>query len=465
MASPVLFICRQGNGSGQQRPIFTVHCPAQQSGLLAAKFGPGHMVLCCASGIKYAAAQLSRFMQCITPNIPYFEYCFGTEKAQVFNLLTASISYEPKQEDEMKTKKFIKLMSLVAIVVCTLHGCKDKVEAIKPVQGQMTESVYASVTVVPEDSYHVFASVQGIIDALLVEEGDTVFNGQVIAKITSQLPEINRENAALRLELARENFKGKSTILGSIAAEIETARKQLQIDSLNYSRQQRLWEQNIGSQSEFENRKLKYDLSRANLDLLKKKYRQTDVELENNFEQSKNILKQAETNLQDYIIQSRLDGRVYTLVKNEGELINAQESLGQIGRINAFIIELEVDEVDVVRISEGLPALIALDAYPGKAFEAVITRIYPTKDERTQTFKLEARFTLPPPVLYAGLAGEANIVLAKKDMALSIPVEYLMEGSKVMTENGEVKVDVGMRNLERVEITAGIDTSTSILKP
>lgn len=359
----------------------------------------------------------------------------------------------------------MKRMSLVAIVVCTLYGCKDKVDAIKPIQGQMTESVYASATVVPEDSYQVFASVPGIIDALLVEEGDTVFNGQVIAKITSQLPEINRENAALRLELARENFKGKSTILASIADEIETAKKQLKIDSLNYSRQQRLWEQNIGSQSEYENRKLKYDMSRANLDLLKKKYRQTDLELENNYEQSKNILKQAETNLDDYIIQSRLDGKVYTLFKNEGELINAQESLGQIGRINAFIIELAVDEVDVVRISEGLPALIALDAYPGKAFEAVITRIYPTKDERTQTFKLEARFTSPPPVLYAGLAGEANIVLAKKEKALTIPVEYLMEGSKVKTGQGEVDVEVGMRNLERVEITAGIDTSTSILKP
>lgn len=357
------------------------------------------------------------------------------------------------------------LFLISAVAVCFLQGCKEKVTTIKPTTGPMTESVYASVVVVPEDAYQIFASVPGILDTLFVEEGDAVSKGQVIAKITSQLPEINRQNAALRVELARENFTGKSTILRSLAAEIETAKKQLQIDSLNFVRQKRLWEQNIGSKSEFENRQLKYDLSKANLDLIRKKYNQTDIELKNNYEQSKNILKQAETNLQDHIIQSRIDGKVYSLFKNQGELILQQESLGLIGRLKDFIIELSVDEVDVVRIVENQLVLIALDAYPDQVFDAEITRIYPTKDERTQTFKVEAVFTKTPPVLYAGLAGEANIVLKQKNKALTIPLEYLMEGSKVRTEDDVIEVRTGMRNLDRVEITSGIDSSTPILKP
>lgn len=346
-----------------------------------------------------------------------------------------------------------------------LHACNEQEPTIKPSLGAMTESVYASAVVIPGDAYQVYASVPGILDTLFVDEGDTVSSGQVIAKITSDLPEINREHAALGVELARENFSGRSTILASLAKEIERAEKQFQMDSLNFVRQKRLWEQKIGSGAEFESRRLKYDLSKANLDLARKKYIQTDIELKNNYEQSKNILKQAETNLQDHIIQSRMDGRVYSLFKNQGELISLQESLGMIGHISDFIIELAVDEVDVVRISAQQLALIALDAYPDEVFEARIERIYPTKDERTQTFKVEAVFTETPPVLYAGLAGEANIVLKQKEHALSIPLEYLMEGAKVKTENEVIEVQTGLRNLDRVEIISGIDSSTSIVKP
>jgi len=366
---------------------------------------------------------------------------------------------------KMRTTAIFLLLMATAAAVFLLQGCNEKVSTIKPTLGSMTESVYASVVVMPKDGYQVFASVPGILDTLFVEEGDTVSRGQVIAKIISELPEISRENAALRVELARENFRGKSTILASLAKEIETAKKQLQIDSLNFVRQKRLREQDIGSLSEFENFQLKYDLSKANLDLIRKKYKQTDIELKNNYEQSKNILKQAETSLQDHIIQSRMDGKVYSLFKNQGELILQQQSLGLIGHIRNFIIELAVDEVDVVRISEDQLVLISLDAYPDQVFEAKITRIYPTKDERTQTFKVEAVFTEAPPVLYAGLAGEANIVLKQKDKALTIPLEYLMEGSKVKTKDQEIDVQTGMRNLDRVEITSGIDSSTHILKP
>ncbi len=82
-----------------------------------------------------------------------------------------------------------------------------------------------------------------------------------------------------------------------------------------------------------------------------------------------------------------------------------------------------------------------------------------------QTFKVEAVFTQTPPTLYAGLAGEANVVLASKDHVLTIPLEYLKNDNYVTTEKGEVPVVTGLRNLEFVEIIDGIDTSTVLIKP
>ena len=49
---------------------------------------------------------------------------------------------------------------------------------------------------------------------------------------------------------------------------------------------------------------------------------------------------------------------------------------------------------------------------------------------------------------------------------MTIPLEYLTEDGKVITDDGEIEVKTGMRNLERVEIVSSkIDSSTKIIKP
>ena len=346
-----------------------------------------------------------------------------------------------------------------------LQSCSDKSEKTKPAIGTMTESVYASVTIQPEDIYDVYTAAPGILENIFVNEGDTVAEGQILAQITASDPKINIENATLSLELARENYKGKATILSSIADEITSNEKQLILDSLNYFRQKSLWEQNIGSKYELENKKLKYELTFNNLDVLRKKYQQTRLELENSYKQSQVALKKAESNFSDYFIKAKINGKIYSLLKNEGELINLQEPLAQIGKSNSFLLEMLIDEVDIAKVELGQLALITLDAYPGEVFEAVITKIYLLKDNRTQTFKVEGKFRQPPKMLYAGLSGEANIILTEKKNTLTIPLEYLIDENKVKTADGEIKVQVGMKNIERAEIISGIDTATVIIKP
>lgn len=329
----------------------------------------------------------------------------------------------------------------------------------------MTESVYASVNILPQDLYDVFAATPGILDHIFINEGDSVKQDQIIAQISANTPQLNIENALLNVDLSRENYKGKATILSSITDEINSAKKQLQIDSINYFRQKNLWEQKVGSKSELENKQLKYELTQNQLDILQKRYDQTALELENSYNQAQNALEKAKSNLSDYFIKSKINGKVYSVLKKEGELINQQEALAQIGKSHSFIIELIIDEVDITKISLGQLALITLDAYQEQVFEATITKIYPLKDNRTQTFKVEANFNDPPKVLYAGLSGEANILLQVKENTISIPIEYLTENDKVITEDGKVTVELGMKNMERVEVLSGIDTATVIQKP
>jgi multidrug efflux pump subunit AcrA (membrane-fusion protein) len=105
-----------------------------------------------------------------------------------------------------------------------------------------------------------------------------------------------------------------------------------------------------------------------------------------------------------------------------------------------------------------------LDAYGKETFQAMVTRIIPIKDQRTQTFRVEADFIESPPVLYAGLSGEANILIASHEEVMTIPLEYV-KGNIVSTEDGDKEVSLGMRNLQAVEVISGLDTTDVLLLP
>jgi multidrug efflux pump subunit AcrA (membrane-fusion protein) len=108
--------------------------------------------------------------------------------------------------------------------------------------------------------------------------------------------------------------------------------------------------------------------------------------------------------------------------------------------------------------------LITLEAYGNEVFEAQVSKIYPKKDERNQTFLVESKFKRPPDKLYPGLSGEANIVLAQNNSALTIPKSFLIGRNKVLTDSGEITIERGIENMEYVEVLSGLEENTTIYK-
>jgi len=178
--------------------------------------------------------------------------------------------------------------------------------------------------------------------------------------------------------------------------------------------------------------------------------------------QAQNNYEVASIATKDFSIKSKLKGKVYALFKEPGEIVTSIEPLAAIGSANRFVIKLLVDEVDIVQIAETQEVLVELDAYNGQIFRAEVSKIYPKKDERNQTFTVEAIFVNLPEVLYPGLSGEANIIIAKKENTLTIPKSYLSENNKVKTDEGFVTVTTGLQNMENIEILSGITKDTYI---
>ncbi len=354
---------------------------------------------------------------------------------------------------------------MMVLVGLFLFSCVERQEKIFPQKMKLKESVYASATIQPDSLYQVYAAVGGILDKNMVEEGDVVKQGTPLLQIINTTPKLNTENAKLSLELAQQNLNGNAAILKGIEDEIQAANLTFENDSINFFRQKRLWEQQIGSKLEFDNRKLAYELSRTKLNLLKSRYARTKNELQTQVQQARNNYESSQINTKDFTVSSKINGKVYALLKEPGETVSTLEPIAAVGSASVFLIEMLVDEVDIVKLKVGQRALITLDAYPQEVFTAQVAKIYPRKDERSQTFTVEAIFNDPPNTLYPGLAGEGNIIVAEKENVLTIPRTYLLEGNKVRTANGVVQVSVGLQNLDMIEILEGVDEHTALLKP
>lgn len=351
------------------------------------------------------------------------------------------------------------------IALLFMQSCKNGEDKTFPVIQNLTEAVYSSVTVQPDSLYRVFSIVTGILEENLVEEGDSVQKGRAILQITNNAPRLNTQNTKLALDLARENYNGSAAILKGIKDEIAAAKLKYTNDSINFFRQKNLWDQNIGSKIEYDTRELNYKLSKNNLLLLESRYARTKNELRTAVMQAENNYKASLINTKDFTIDSKINGTVYSLYKNKGELVSTIEPLALVGSSTDFVIELLVDEVDIVNIALGQKVVISLDAYRGQVFLGKVSKILPQKDLRNQTFTVEALFNEPPAKLYPGLSGEANIVIAEKENVLTIPKVYLTENNQVLTDDGLVDVKIGLENLEFVEIIEGITVETQIYKP
>jgi HlyD family secretion protein len=355
-------------------------------------------------------------------------------------------------------------ISTIFFLVILLGSCSQEETGIRPDLSTITEAVYGTATVVPKDAYTVYSPVNGIIDHSNLEEGALVNQGDELFSIGNHRAELEKKKAKQSYVRARESYQGEVAILNEMDERIESAALSLANDSVNYARQSRLWQQNIGSRQAFEMAELKFNTSRNQVNELRKAYERTRRDLADQFAIAGTALEISGQQYGEYITRAEISGTVYEVLKQVGESVTTQTAVARIGSTDDFIIELLIDEVDIARVRTGQSAVLILDAYPDKPFEAEISRILPHKDERSQTFTVEAVFTTSPERLYDGLSGEANIVISRRENTMTLPSEFIGPDNKVITADGERQVITGISDLRYTEIISGIDTSTVIFQ-
>jgi multidrug efflux pump subunit AcrA (membrane-fusion protein) len=359
-------------------------------------------------------------------------------------------------------KSILTLAQLLLLLL--LAACTSKQETTQPTEEGITESVYASGVVKSINQYQVFSTVTGLLSEILVAEGDTILQGTTLFRIKSTTAKLNVENA----QLAAENASLNTNIdkLNELKINIDLAKSKVKNDSLLFERQKNLWQQNIGSKVAFEQAELSYKNAVTAYESALLRYNDLKKQVDFTAKQTSKNLQISNTLLNDYAIKSEAGGKVFSILKEKGELITPQNPIAVIGDAQEFILELQIDEYDIAKIKTGQKIIVTLDSYKGQVFEATVNTITPIMNERTRSFTIEAIFIKRPKVLYPNLTVEANIIIQSKEKTITIPRSYLVKDSFVLLSNEEKRaVKIGLKDYNKVEILEGLTTADNILKP
>jgi HlyD family secretion protein len=358
------------------------------------------------------------------------------------------------------------LISSIVIGFILISCFKKELTETQPKKGDVTESVYASGIVKAENQYIVYSTVNGVLQTINVEVGQTITEGQALFQIESDKANLNTENAQLAYQLSKQDNNYIRDKISEMETKVQAAKDKLALDLSIYNRNKNIKKYNIISEVDYERIELAYKNSNSNYEAAVKQLAQLKSQLQNDQTRNSINLKISQKTKSDYTIKSAFYGELFDVLVKKGSMVTIQTPLAIIGKKNSYLLELEVDENDMVRVKLGQTMLVSLDSYKGKVFEATVDKIYPIMDERSRTFKIEAHFINTPQQLYPNLTAEANIVIKIRKDVITIPKSYLIDGEYVLVNKDEKrKVKVGLSDYQNAEILSGLTVDETIYLP
>ncbi|MGZ5133496.1 MAG: efflux RND transporter periplasmic adaptor subunit [Flavitalea sp.] len=346
------------------------------------------------------------------------------------------------------------------IVTCLffLAACKQE-EVVKPEIKHLTEAVYASGTLVPENEYKVVASTDGYLETSLVKEGDSVKKGQLLFKLTNDNQQAQVHAASQLVQKTLPVTGNQSPGVMEIESRLAAVRIHLENDRQQYERYKNLFDQDAISSSTYEKYLLQYQTTSKELESLQQQLHHQRLSSALQLQLASNQLQVATVSRANGQVKSFSDGVVFEVLRQTGDMVYPNQPIALVGS-GKMIAKLLVDEDDFQKVKQGQKILITMDAYPGKTFSATLYKIYPLLNKVEQSFRVDALFDEELPVKVYGLNIEANIVIKEKVPALVIPKAAVLKGDSVLIREGDktraIKITRGVEDRDWVQVTTGL---------
>ena len=364
----------------------------------------------------------------------------------------------------------------------------DQTRVITVEARDVIDSVTANGRVEPLARVAVMSRAGGIIEKLLVDEGDEVQAGQVLVELDrEQLQAQHRQDEAdllaaqARLEAARARVT---------EAEVRLEDPEPDFLSREVERLRELFDQGDVSVKERDdaeralaNARFRVRLVQASLPSL----RASVTEAEAQVTAATASLERSATALRETTVLSPIDGVVLVRDKEVGDGVSSILAAGgnatqimTLGDLSEMYIEARVDEVDLGRIHEGMPAVVTVDAFRGQTLEGRVRRIAPAGSLDSNgivTIGVEVSVEDPDHILRPDMTADAKLVIDRRDGVPSLPQIAMRpgEGGKWFVDRvvgeGEgarvetVEVEPGLSDGLMTEIRSGLAPGDRILMP
>ncbi len=345
-------------------------------------------------------------------------------------------------------------------------------------------SATATGTVESEADVNLRAEVAGRILRLLVDEGDRVGQGQVLAQLDPQ--EVDAQLALARAELAtararlEEEQAGVAVLGERVRTKIDETRATRDRTAKDLERMRALHaegavarQQVDVAQAESEVASASYAAALAERDQLTVKEHQV-AGARAAVAQREAQIRLLEVQRSRMTLRSPIAGLVTRRLANEGEVVGlgggSTVTLGgplfTLVDLSRLDIRATVDEYDARLVRLGQEARVSLDAQPGKTFQGRVYKISPSvsgERQEARTFNIRVALDEGRDLLKPGMSADVEVIVARRTGALAIPSQALVdrEGKKRVFRilEGQARltpVKVGESNWYATEILEGL---------
>jgi HlyD family secretion protein len=346
---------------------------------------------------------------------------------------------------------------------------KAKVRVAPVERQQRQRAVEAVGSLFAHDEVAVSSEAEGRVEQVMVDVGDRVGKGQVLARVSPvelQLT-VDQQQAALRQARARLGLRESDGELKDVrdAAEVKKAAADLADTEQRFRRAQSLLETGVIPRQQFDEADARHKAAKATYDLAV----QQVENLRASMQQTQATLNLANKRLRDTQIRAPFAGHVKTREVTTGQYLKVQTPVMTIVNVDPLRVRLSVPEKMSPWVRIGRAVKLTLEAFPGREFTGRISRINPSVDEKTRTFEIEALVANRSGELKPGSFVKATIQSDRVDSILTIPYNaaaYLFGAYKVFVIQGQTvkerEVKLGDRIGERVEVIEGLQTDEKV---
>lgn len=335
----------------------------------------------------------------------------------------------------------------------------------KPVVQDMEDKVMATGKIVPREEIEIKPNMSGIIDKVLVNEGDHVSVGQLVATLKI-VPSVQNVNAATQ-EINNANL------------QISNARMNLDTQQKQFAMQQRLYSQGVISKQE-------YLSAQQQLQSAQIQVKNANMQLstaQKNLQIARTGATPELAGLATTQIRSKANGTVLEVPVKVGTQVieansfNAGTTIVSVADLNSLIFEGKIDEAQAGKLKEGMNMNVVIGALQNKKFPGRLTMIAPKgKDENgTIKFPVEGEvFNPSDSYIRAGFSANGEIVLSSQKNALLLDeslIQYEKKNGKdisfveVKQTDGtfkKVNVKLGASDGINVQILSGINKDAEV---